>query len=146
MDIIAADVAEVLLSVFTRYYNELSNTPAGDVVRGPIGWATAGLSATWWKRPAITATTGSPTPASSASCRPNLSEEQLRWMRELTREDFRRGSGVGGGRCRAARTGRAVDRGRNRCRSGMPERPTVRFGCCLRLRVEVVCGGGRGRA
>src|ERR1700756_1136801 len=33
-DIIAADVGDVLLPVFTRYYNEMSETPAGDVIRG----------------------------------------------------------------------------------------------------------------
>jgi type VII secretion ATPase EccA len=94
-DIIADSVAEVLLPMYTRYYNEQSVTPEGDVIRG-IDWLGNGgfvrnvvERARDHRNNRLLDTADLELLLASGDVR--VSEQQMQALRELTGEDFAEG-------------------------------------------------------
>jgi uncharacterized protein YcbK (DUF882 family) len=93
-DIIAPDAEGVLPPVFTRYYNDQSLTPDGDLIRGTDWLGNGGFVGNVVERARDHRNNRLDTAeldAMLASDDGNFSDEQLAALRELTREDFAEG-------------------------------------------------------
>jgi hypothetical protein len=94
-DIIADDVAEVLLPVFTRYYTEQSRTPEGDLIRGTDWLGNGGFVRNVVERARdhrnnrLLDTADLDALLAAEDLR--VSDQQMLALRQLTREDFAEG-------------------------------------------------------
>lgn len=90
-DIIGAGVEEVLRPVFERYYSANETTPDGDMIRGIDRLGNAGFVRNVVEKARDHRNNRLDTAELDellAADDFDLSEEQMRWFRELTREDF----------------------------------------------------------